>query len=107
MFGFRERSNAPTPFSLIQTQSSQNGVKPPYSKPSPPALSVLSRSPYNLLRRRAEPRDSTMLFTIECPECGRSLRLPETAAGKQVRCPACEVVFVGEVDGVADVVEPV
>ncbi len=31
---------------------------------------------------------------IQCLKCGASLRVPDTAIGKQVRCPACEHVFV-------------
>src|SRR5262245_43806608 len=30
---------------------------------------------------------------IFCPECQRQLRVPDSAAGKSVKCPACAKVF--------------
>lgn len=30
---------------------------------------------------------------IACPECAKKLNVPETAAGKRVRCPGCQAVF--------------
>lgn len=30
---------------------------------------------------------------IFCPDCQRQLRVPDSAAGKQVKCPACQKVF--------------
>src|SRR5262245_25660021 len=30
-----------------------------------------------------------MAIEIHCPGCGRTLRVPDEHAGKQVRCPAC------------------
>ncbi len=31
---------------------------------------------------------------VSCPQCGKQLNVPTTAAGKQGRCPACTHVFV-------------
>jgi hypothetical protein len=31
---------------------------------------------------------------VSCPQCGKQLMVPTTAAGKQGRCPACTHVFV-------------
>jgi hypothetical protein len=30
---------------------------------------------------------------VACPECGKKLNVPESAAGKKVRCPGCQKVF--------------
>jgi hypothetical protein len=30
---------------------------------------------------------------IECPQCGRKLRMPETLLGKTVKCPGCATAF--------------
>jgi hypothetical protein len=30
---------------------------------------------------------------IQCPECGRKLKVPETLQGKSVKCPGCQAVF--------------
>jgi len=30
---------------------------------------------------------------VACPQCGRQLMVPVTAAGKQGRCPSCNTVF--------------
>ena len=34
-----------------------------------------------------------MPLTIACPNCGKSLKLPEAVVGKRVRCPGCQEVF--------------
>ncbi len=34
---------------------------------------------------------------IACPDCGRKLRVPDELAGKKVKCPGCNVRFVGSV----------
>jgi predicted Zn finger-like uncharacterized protein len=34
-----------------------------------------------------------MPLTIQCPHCQRSLNVPDEAAGKMVRCPACQEAF--------------
>jgi hypothetical protein len=34
---------------------------------------------------------------ITCPDCGRKLRVPDELAGKQVKCPGCNIRFVGGV----------
>src|SRR5262245_27941319 len=34
-----------------------------------------------------------MPFRVQCPGCQATLGLPETAAGKQARCPRCQKVF--------------
>lgn len=31
---------------------------------------------------------------VECPQCGKQLMVPMSAAGKQGRCPACSNVFI-------------
>jgi hypothetical protein len=33
---------------------------------------------------------------ISCPDCGRTLRVPDDLLGKKVKCPGCGVKFVGE-----------
>ncbi len=33
------------------------------------------------------------MFKMPCPQCLRSLRLPEQAVGHYVRCPACQTRF--------------
>lgn len=44
-----------------------------------------------------------MPLTLTCPECHRKLKVPETAAGKKVRCPECQAAFRAEAEeGVAD-----
>lgn len=30
---------------------------------------------------------------IECPQCARKLKVPETLLGKSVKCPGCKAVF--------------
>jgi hypothetical protein len=30
---------------------------------------------------------------IQCPKCGRKLKVPETLQGKSVKCPGCQAVF--------------
>jgi hypothetical protein len=35
-----------------------------------------------------------MPITIDCPQCGRQLRLPEHLAGTRVQCPTCEATFL-------------
>ncbi len=34
-----------------------------------------------------------MPLTIKCPKCARALDVPDEAAGKMVRCPACQETF--------------
>jgi hypothetical protein len=34
-----------------------------------------------------------MALSVICPACGKSLRMPETAAGRSVTCPACQKRF--------------
>ena len=34
-----------------------------------------------------------MALELPCPGCGRLLRVPDEAAGRQVKCPKCETVF--------------
>ena len=38
---------------------------------------------------------------VVCPGCGRRYRLPETGAGRRVRCTACRHVFATEEGGAA------
>jgi len=40
-----------------------------------------------------------MALEFRCPGCGRSLRIPEEHAGKQVRCPACQQVTAAPASG--------
>src|SRR5262245_42112988 len=41
-----------------------------------------------------------MTIKITCPECERTLNVPDSALGKRVRCPACKSPFVAaEEDG--------
>ena len=34
-----------------------------------------------------------MAIVVNCPNCGRNLRVPDDLLGKDVKCPACESVF--------------
>lgn len=34
-----------------------------------------------------------MLMTVKCPACGEKSRMPESAFGQQVKCPACSALF--------------
>src|SRR5262245_47509811 len=34
-----------------------------------------------------------MPFQIQCPECGKLLKVPDEARGKKLRCPACKNPF--------------
>lgn len=34
-----------------------------------------------------------MSMVLVCPGCGKKLAIPETAAGKQAKCPSCSLVF--------------
>jgi hypothetical protein len=31
-----------------------------------------------------------MAITLDCPSCGRNLNVPDTLAGKRVKCPQCD-----------------
>ena len=44
----------------------------------------------------------TMTRTIQCPECGVVLNVPESAAGRKLRCPKCATQFAATVTGPAD-----
>lgn len=35
-----------------------------------------------------------MATTYECPKCGRALKVPVELAGKKVKCPACQTIFI-------------
>jgi predicted Zn finger-like uncharacterized protein len=37
-----------------------------------------------------------MPVTVTCPECGTSLRVPDTSLGKRVRCSKCKATFAAE-----------
>lgn len=43
----------------------------------------------------------------DCPSCGRQLRLPDDAAGRHVRCPACNKTFAAAPTGAAPADEDV
>ena len=34
-----------------------------------------------------------MPITVSCPNCAKSLKIPDTAVGKRVKCPACQTPF--------------
>jgi LSD1 subclass zinc finger protein len=36
----------------------------------------------------------------DCPSCGRKLRLPEEALGKQVQCPSCQTTFLAQIQAI-------
>lgn len=36
---------------------------------------------------------------INCPDCGRQLRVPDDLLGKKVKCPGCKAMFRAEVSG--------
>jgi len=36
---------------------------------------------------------ATEKIVVHCPQCGKNLLVPESAAGKQIRCAACSKVF--------------
>jgi predicted Zn finger-like uncharacterized protein len=36
-----------------------------------------------------------MAIVINCPSCGRKLRVPDELLGKKVRCPGCQTMFAG------------
>jgi hypothetical protein len=44
-----------------------------------------------------------MSVRLECPSCGKGLRVPETAAGRRVMCPRCdEAVRVPQIENSLD-----
>src|SRR6059058_5861392 len=51
-----------------------------------------------------------MAISIKCPECGRKLNAPDSAAGRRARCPHCKAIVTlpaaGTVDDVLEA-EPV
>src|SRR5690348_17294432 len=40
-----------------------------------------------------------MPVQISCPQCSQTLRVPDTAVGKSVRCPKCQTVFPAKPSG--------
>src|SRR5262245_58674071 len=38
---------------------------------------------------------------VQCPQCSRSLRVPDDLLGKKVKCPTCNGMFVAELGGAA------
>jgi hypothetical protein len=48
----------------------------------------------------------TMPTQISCPNCDVSLNLPDTVAGKKVKCPKCSTPFVAPEAEVLEVVQP-
>jgi predicted Zn finger-like uncharacterized protein len=48
------------------------------------------------LRYRLE--EVVMPQVIRCPECERSLRVPDDLLGKMVRCPSCKATFTAQAD---------
>lgn len=47
---------------------------------------------------------ATEKMPVDCPQCGKQLMVPVTAAGKQGRCPACSNVFQLTAPPVAELV---
>jgi hypothetical protein len=45
-----------------------------------------------------------MPLQVQCP-CGKRLQIPDTAAGKQVKCPACQIILAIQAAPAAEVVE--
>ena len=41
----------------------------------------------------ASPGPKTMIRTIQCPNCGVMLNVPESAAGRRLKCPHCQSKF--------------
>jgi hypothetical protein len=39
---------------------------------------------------------------VNCPHCGKKLRVPDTLLGKRVKCVSCGEAFVAEADGVEE-----
>jgi predicted Zn finger-like uncharacterized protein len=37
-----------------------------------------------------------MPIQIQCPQCGRQLRVPDSLRGKRVQCPSCQHMFVSD-----------
>src|SRR6185437_13408394 len=35
-----------------------------------------------------------MPLSLTCPECAGKLKVPDTAAGKKIKCPKCTAIFV-------------
>ena len=61
----------------------ETAVVPPLPLPKPestPALPAVGETPVERLM-------------VECPQCQARLRVPATAAGKQVRCPKCQAII--------------
>jgi hypothetical protein len=50
------------------------------------------------LSPRLPPRRRIMADTIDCPSCGRRLKLPMDLLGQEVRCPACDKLFTAAVE---------
>jgi hypothetical protein len=68
---------------------------------SPPGTGPAAQTCLNLLL------DGTaMIVLITCTGCGRKLKIPETALGKHVKCPACAAVFLSQADAAVPVVVP-
>src|SRR5262245_66675128 len=42
---------------------------------------------------RPLPRDVTMPIPVTCPSCQTTLKAPDHAAGRQVKCPRCGTAF--------------
>lgn len=49
--------------------------------------------------------DAGQLRVIRCPKCGKELRVRQTAAGKRLRCPMCNMVFSSPVVAVTQTEE--
>jgi hypothetical protein len=70
------------------------GAKPPLGKPSrrAPALETSVRS---ALPAAAPKALASGPAVVPCPHCRKRLRIPASAVGKRVQCPACALPFVG------------
>jgi hypothetical protein len=47
--------------------------------------------------------EQRMPILINCPSCGRKLRVPDELLGKKVRCPGCQTMFAGTPEPAAPV----
>lgn len=46
------------------------------------------------------------MMTVQCPSCSKMYNIPETMAGKQVRCKKCGMVFAIAADEAASAISP-
>jgi predicted Zn finger-like uncharacterized protein len=44
-------------------------------------------------------KEGVMPVSVDCPNCGRKLRIEDDLVGKKVRCPDCKTIFLGDPNG--------